>query len=312
MTGLGPAALQVVLAVGLLSAFAFGTFAVALLRERGRRSQLSRRARRIARERLPNAGAQQRLPWGLSLAARMDAEGPGGAARAGAVARAMGSRLERLVEKGGVGGEVSASGLGRASVRLGVLGCVAGAAVGAALSFELAMLLGAAGAVAGAGRCARELKNLREQRNRHLARELPEMLEVVALGLRSGLTFDRALDLYARHFDTSLARDCERAASLWSAGLASREEALSRMARGYDSPQLERTARTMARCLRLGTPLAPALEEAAAEARAAHKAQLQERVAKAPVKMMVPTAALMLPAMLLLVMGPVLLQLMEG
>ena len=68
---------------------------------------------------------------------------------------------------------------------------------------------------------------------------------------------------------------------------------------------------TLARCLRLGTPLAGMLDEAAAEARAQHKAQLQERVAKAPVKMMVPTAAFMLPALLLLVLGPVLLQLAE-
>lgn len=43
-----------------------------------------------------------------------------------------------------------------------------------------------------------------------------------------------------------------------------------------------------------------------------HRAQVEERVAKAPVKMMVPTGTLILPAMLLLVLGPVLLELMEG
>ena len=39
---------------------------------------------------------------------------------------------------------------------------------------------------------------------------------------------------------------------------------------------------------------------------------LEERVAKAPVKMMLPTGTLILPAMLLLVMGPILLELAGG
>ena len=40
--------------------------------------------------------------------------------------------------------------------------------------------------------------------------------------------------------------------------------------------------------------------------------RLEERVAKAPVKMMVPTGVLILPAMLMLVLGPVLLELAGG
>ena len=64
--------------------------------------------------------------------------------------------------------------------------------------------------------------------------------------------------------------------------------------------------------LRRGSSVAEGLESAAAEARAVHRAQVEERVAKAPVKMMVPTGTLILPAMLLLVLGPVLLELMEG
>ena len=43
-----------------------------------------------------------------------------------------------------------------------------------------------------------------------------------------------------------------------------------------------------------------------------YKARRQEAVAKAPVKMMVPTGVLILPAMLMLVLGPVLLELAGG
>ena len=50
----------------------------------------------------------------------------------------------------------------------------------------------------------------------------------------------------------------------------------------------------------------------AVEARAIRKGKLEERVAKAPVKMMLTVATLILPAMLMLVMGPIMLDLMEG
>ena len=50
----------------------------------------------------------------------------------------------------------------------------------------------------------------------------------------------------------------------------------------------------------------------AVEARAIRKAKLEERVAKAPVKMLLPVGTLILPAMLILVMGPIMLDLMKG
>jgi tight adherence protein C len=68
----------------------------------------------------------------------------------------------------------------------------------------------------------------------------------------------------------------------------------------------------MVRSLRFGTSIAESLEASAAEARETHKARMEERVAKVAVKMMLPVGGLILPAMLLLVLGPVLLELMEG
>ncbi|MEG1561572.1 MAG: type II secretion system protein, partial [Raoultibacter sp.] len=63
---------------------------------------------------------------------------------------------------------------------------------------------------------------------------------------------------------------------------------------------------------RFGSSLAQSLEVTSVEARAVHKARREEAVAKAPIKMMIPTGTLILPAMLLLVLGPVLLDMMQG
>ncbi len=141
---------------------------------------------------------------------------------------------------------------------------------------------------------------------------MSEMLEVVALGLRSGLSFDRSFELYGIHFDTALANACEAAQRSWSVGLVTRDEALRALAGSYASPRLSRVVENIVRSLRFGSSMAESLEAAASEARVEHRAHLEETVAKAPVKMMVPTGALILPAMLLLVLGPVLLELADG
>ena len=93
-------------------------------------------------------------------------------------------------------------------------------------------------------------------------------------------------------------------------GLVSRDEGLRKVARSYDSPLFERFAENVIRSLRFGTSLADGLNALALEARSVKKAKLEERVAKAPVKMLLPVGTLILPAMLVLVLGPIMLELM--
>ena len=71
-------------------------------------------------------------------------------------------------------------------------------------------------------------------------------------------------------------------------------------------------AENIVRSLRFGTSLASNLSLLSSEARAVRKAKLEEKVAKAPVKMLLPVGTLILPAMLMLVMGPIMLDLMQG
>ncbi len=142
--------------------------------------------------------------------------------------------------------------------------------------------------------------------------DLSEMLDVVALGMRSGMSFDRSLDLYTGYFRTQLADAFRSAQRQWACGLASRPEALREVADSYASPLLARVIENIVRSRRFGATMADNLEDAAREARSGYKARRQEAVAKAPVKMMVPTGVLILPAMLMLVLGPVLLELAGG
>ncbi len=221
-------------------------------------------------------------------------------------------RFAGLSRSAGPTVEVTASGYVETMVRfaflcaalLGLLGCM--------ISNELAIVGVAAGLLWGASAPRRAMRALVRGRTLDLERGLSEMLEVVALGVRSGLSFDRSFELYTGHFDSPLARECAAAQRTWAFGLASREDALKALAASYDSPLFTRTVSSIVRSLRFGTALGECLEQAAAQARAERRARVEERVAKAPVKMMVPTGTLILPAMLILVLGPVLLELMGG
>lgn len=220
--------------------------------------------------------------------------------------------LDGCSSKAGLGGAVTAEGFWETRAQLAAVGAVGGFAAGWALSGELAVLLGVVGGAVGWRLLPRAIERRISARAREMERHLPEMLDVVALGLRSGLSFDRSLMLYAQHFDTLLAQALMLAQRQWSSGLLRRDEALRRVSSTYDSALFARVVESIIRSLRFGSSLADGLEAASREARLGYRARKQEQIAKAPVRMMVPTGALILPAMLILVLGPVLLELAGG
>jgi len=223
-----------------------------------------------------------------------------------------GVTFKRLSVLAGCDRDITVSAFCEARTRLTLIGAAGCALLGSVFSWELAVVLGVAGAALLRAWPLASMKRLVRERATIAERHLSEMLEVVALGLRSGMTFDRSFALYGLYFDNEFARSCVRAHRRWSLGLTSREEALGDLAQSYDCEQLARVVDSILRSLRFGSALAGILEEASSQSRAAYRARLEEKVAKAPVKMMLPTGTLILPAMLLMVMGPILLELAGG
>lgn len=138
------------------------------------------------------------------------------------------------------------------------------------------------------------------------AAELPELLDVLTLGLSAGLSFDMALGLYCSRFDTELAEALREAALRWQLGLASRAEALGELARRMRSGAMGRFASTVAEALEFGSPLAQVLERQSETLRDEQHSEVEERIEKAPVKMLIPLGTLIVPAMMLSILGPLL------
>lgn len=160
---------------------------------------------------------------------------------------------------------------------------------------------------------ARKMPVYLERRRRQLVRascerDLSMFCDIVAMGIDAGLSFDAALKLYCSRFDGELACRMAAAQECWEHAIATRELALEAMAEDVGSPSVKRFADTAVRAVAQGAPLAEMLRRLAAALRQVRKTELEREVAKAPVKMLVPTGVFILPAMLLLVMGPMLLQ----
>lgn len=196
--------------------------------------------------------------------------------------------------------------------RFAFIGFSSGALIGVVFSYILMVILGIIGLIVGLYLPIWAMKQEKIIKNNNLDKCLPEMLEVVSLGLRSGLTFDRSFRIYTLHFNNEFSKSCLTAQRKWEGGICTREESLRNLAKSYDSQLLSRIIENIIRSLRFGSSLVEGLEEAALESRNLYKAKQEEIVSKAPVKMMIPTGTLILPSMLILVLGPILLELGSG
>ena len=136
--------------------------------------------------------------------------------------------------------------------------------------------------------------------------EVSEMIDVVRLGLSAGLSFDAALEVFCANRRSTLAFRLERACMAWQVGVGTREDELLAAARDLDVRALETFAITVGQALALGAPLAETLAAQSREIRAAHRATVEREIERAPVKLLIPTGTLILPALLLSILGPLL------
>lgn len=149
-----------------------------------------------------------------------------------------------------------------------------------------------------------EERRLRAQESSACLAEMPELLDILTLGLQAGLSFDGALDLYTERHDTTLAALLGEARASWALGLGSRAQALRSLADRLDLAAMGRFADAVSEALEFGVPLAATLERQSTAMRRDQRLQVEEEIERVPVKMLVPLGCLVVPAMLLAVLGP--------
>ena len=149
-----------------------------------------------------------------------------------------------------------------------------------------------------------------KSRREEIRCDLPDALDILAVSVEAGLGFDAALARVAEHMDGPLVEELALTLSEMRIG-ETRQEALRKLADRVDVVELTSIVHAIAQADQLGSPLARVLRVQAQEARQRRQAAAEERAMKAPVKMILPTAVFIFPAMFIVILGPAFLHLTE-
>jgi tight adherence protein C len=187
------------------------------------------------------------------------------------------------------------------------VGLVAGALLGGLVGLHHGVLLALLALFGGAiGYFLPDIliRNAGEKRQARLRKGLPDALDMLTVCVEAGLGFDSALARVARQLDGPIAAECARVLQEMQIG-KSRSEALRAMADRSAVPELRTFVSALVQSAELGISVGNVLREQAKEMRLKRRQWAEERAQKLPVKIIFPLIMCLLPAMFVVVLGPV-------
>jgi tight adherence protein C len=156
-----------------------------------------------------------------------------------------------------------------------------------------------------------QLKSAIKARKSALMRGLPDFLDMLASTVQAGLAFNGALGYAADVATGALREEIEAVLSEIRLG-RSRADALRSMAMRVRQPDISSMVTAVVQAERLGSNLGGVLNELAEEARNKRMMLAEEMAALMPVKMVIPMALFMLPALFVMIFGGVVARYMTG
>jgi len=135
-----------------------------------------------------------------------------------------------------------------------------------------------------------------------VARDLPDLVDLLALAVGAGLSVPAALPVVAPVAPVALRSDLGSVVSAIAGGRPS-DEAVAQLADRWGSPGRP-LVHAIADHLRYGTPVLPALERVGAEARTRRRRAAEVRARRLPVLLLFPLVLCTLPAFGLLTVAP--------
>jgi tight adherence protein C len=139
---------------------------------------------------------------------------------------------------------------------------------------------------------------------------LPASLDMIALSVEAGLSFDGAIAQVAQRWNTPLSDELRRLLVEFQMG-RDRRQAMREMAERSGVPELIRFVNSVGQADALGVPLAKVVQEQSAEMRTGRRQRAETAARTAPVKMLFPMVLLIFPALFVVILGPAVPRLME-
>ncbi len=147
-------------------------------------------------------------------------------------------------------------------------------------------------------------------RKKALIRALPDAVDLIVTTVEAGLGLDAALSEVGHETDGPLGEELRLTVRETTLG-RSRRDALTRLNGRTDVPELKTFIQSVIQAEQTGIPVGQVLRTQAAQIRLKKRQRAEAEAQRAPVKMVVVLALLVLPAMWFLVMGPAALRMAE-
>jgi tight adherence protein C len=148
------------------------------------------------------------------------------------------------------------------------------------------------------------------KRQKLIQRQLPDALDMLSVCASAGLGFDQSIQRVSEFWNTDLSLELSRVISEMEMGL-SRSEALRNLANRLDVPELSSFVTLILQADQLGMSISDTLLAQAEQMRAERHLRAEEEARKIPIKMLIPMAFLIFPAIIAIIMGPAIPDLLE-
>jgi tight adherence protein C len=148
------------------------------------------------------------------------------------------------------------------------------------------------------------LRHRIKARRGQVTNDLPDVLDLMTISVAAGLGLEQAMQVSCARFESPVSDELRLTLREMELGL-SRHDALENMKLRTDIDDLVTFAVVLSQADALGLPIGRVLEAQANEMRDKRRQRAREKAAKVPIKILFPLALCFLPAILIIVLGPI-------
>jgi tight adherence protein C len=141
--------------------------------------------------------------------------------------------------------------------------------------------------------------------------QMPELIDLLVTTVEAGVAFSGSLRLAATRFQGALGEELRLALQEQEMGLSANEALMNMLSRA-DTPAMRSFVRSILQGETLGVSIGKIMRDLAVEMRKRRRQTAEERVQKAPTKMIFPLVFLIFPGMFVVLLGPAALQILES
>ena len=149
-----------------------------------------------------------------------------------------------------------------------------------------------------------------QRRMDRVDRDLPELIDLLIATIEAGLGFAGSLQLVADRFSGPLGEELRLTLREQNMGLST-EDALSNLLERCETPSVRSFVRAVSQGESLGVSIGTMMRNLAAETRKRRRQAANEKVQKAPVKMLFPLVFMIFPALMIVLLYPAVHQVLE-